>query len=75
MSQQDWWVMAEEVRQIIAERVAEAEHDRLATRADVAPRPLRVALAGVLRALAARLDVEPRRPDGSRLAPAVGRWG
>lgn len=73
MSQQDWWIMAEQSRQIVAERLADAERDRLTRQVDTSPRPLRMAVATALRAVAARLEVEPGRRDGSRLAPAVGR--
>ena len=73
MTQQYWWITAAHAREIVDARVAEAERDRLARRAQGPGRSTRARVAGALRAIANRLDGETRPAGERRLSPAPAR--
>jgi hypothetical protein len=73
MSQEQPWTLAEMGSALHAERLAEAERDRLANSAKKHGPSPRVLLANALRSLAAILDGQPSAPQQTdrRLASAV----
>lgn len=73
MSQLDQWALEQLTQVVQADRLAEAEHDRLVSAAGKPSPPLRAVLADALRALATRIDDTDRVPapqSARRLAVA-----
>ena len=73
MSQEQAWTLAEMGRALHAERLAEADHDRLANSVRKPGPSPRVLLANALRSLATLLDGQPAAQSHSdrRLARAI----
>lgn len=65
------WALEEMTRALCAARLADAEHDRLVAQALDKPRPVRAAVADLLRCLASWLDDAPTAAGERRLARAL----
>jgi hypothetical protein len=72
MVQNEPWSLEQQVRLIGEERRAEAEHYRLARQAGGPRTTVRVMIAGLLRALASRLDGEVFAPRPNPLPEGEG---
>jgi hypothetical protein len=70
MTQGSWLLMEIEGREVVRERLAEAEHERLIQQAEVHPRRRRSLVADALRGVARRLDGDVGPSGERRLAPA-----